>query len=68
VHEAKAEAAYDVAKERCDDQKGNEKDACQKSAKADYERAKADIKRADAKNADTKTNAGSGTTSKTTGK
>jgi hypothetical protein len=65
VQEAKAEAAYDVAKERCDDQKGNEKDACQKSAKADYERAKADIKRADAKNAD-KTSAGSGTTSSRT--
>jgi hypothetical protein len=62
VQEAKADAAYDVAKERCDDQKGNEKDVCQKQAKADHERAKADIKRADAKNA------GTGSTSKTTGK
>jgi hypothetical protein len=50
--EAKAEAEYDVAKERCEDQKGNEKDVCEKDAKAKYERAKADIKRADAKPAD----------------
>jgi len=60
VREAKADAAYDVAKERCDDQKGNEKDVCQKQAKAEHERAKADIKRADAKNA------GTGSTTKTT--
>src|SRR5262245_6241230 len=49
VQEAKAEAAYDVAKEKCDDQKGNDKDVCQKDAKAAYERARADIKRADSK-------------------
>ena len=66
VQEAKADAAYDVAKERCDDQKGNEKNACEKQAKAEHERAKADIKRADAKNA--KTSAGSGSTSRTTSK
>jgi hypothetical protein len=59
--EAKAEAEYDVAKERCDEQKGNEKDVCQKDAKAKFERAKADIKRADAKPA---TTAGTGSTSK----
>jgi hypothetical protein len=53
VQEAKADAAYDVAKERCDEQKGNEKDVCQKQAKAEHERAKADIKRADARNAGT---------------
>jgi|KBSMisStandDraft_5_1062788.scaffolds.fasta_scaffold01842_11 membrane protein involved in colicin uptake len=53
VHEAKAAGDYDVAKERCDDKKGNEKDVCQKDAKAAYERAKADIKRADAKSAGT---------------
>jgi hypothetical protein len=41
VEEAKAEAKYDVAKERCDDMKGNEKSACEKEAKADHERAKA---------------------------
>ena len=61
--EAKAEAEYDVAKERCEDQKGNEKDVCEKDAKAKFERAKADIKRADAKPAST---AGAGSTSKTT--
>jgi hypothetical protein len=53
VHEAKADAAYDVAKERCDDKKGNDKDVCQKDAKAAHERAMADIKRADAKSAGT---------------
>jgi hypothetical protein len=63
VQEAKAEADYDVAKERCEDQKGNDKDVCEKDAKAAYERAKADIKRADAKPADR--GAGSGETSKT---
>jgi hypothetical protein len=41
VEEAKAEARYEVAKERCDDMKGNEKSACEKEAKADHERAKA---------------------------
>jgi hypothetical protein len=51
VQEARAEAAYDVAKERCDDKKGNDKDVCQKDAKAAHERAVADIKRADAKSA-----------------
>ena len=41
VEEAKAEAKYEVAKERCDDMKGKEKSACEKQAKADHERAKA---------------------------
>ncbi len=41
VQEAKAEAEYEVAKEKCDDLKGNDKDACQKDAKANHERAKA---------------------------
>jgi len=41
VEEAKAEAKYEVAKERCDDMKGKEKSACEKEAKADHERAKA---------------------------
>jgi len=43
VEEAKAEARYEVAKERCDDMKGNEKSACEKEAKADHERAKASM-------------------------
>lgn len=41
---AKAEAAYEVAKERCDDKAGNEKDVCMKEAKAAEVRAKADAK------------------------
>lgn len=45
VSEAKADAEYDVAKEKCDDMKGNEKNACQKDAKAEHEQAKADIKK-----------------------
>jgi hypothetical protein len=50
VSEAKAEAAYDVATQKCDDQKGEAKDACIKQAKVDRDRAKgAAEKRADAK-------------------
>ena len=45
VGEAKADAAYDVAKERCDDLKGKDKDACQKDAKAQHEKAKASLDR-----------------------
>lgn len=43
--EQKAEGQYEVAKEKCDDMKGNEKNACQKDAKAKYDAAKADIKK-----------------------
>jgi hypothetical protein len=39
-----AETAYDVAKEKCDDQKGNDKDVCVKTAKADKDKALADLK------------------------
>ena len=39
---AKAEAAYDIAKEKCADKAGNEKDVCVKEAKAAKVRAKAD--------------------------
>lgn len=42
--EAKADAEYDVAKEKCDDLSGNQKDVCVKDAKAVEQRAKADIK------------------------
>lgn len=42
--EAKAEADYEVAKEKCDDMKGNEKNACQKDAKAQRDRVRAEIK------------------------
>ncbi|AKJ26839.1 hypothetical protein [Caldimonas brevitalea] len=39
-----AEAQYELAKERCDDKQGNEKDVCVKDAKATLEQAKADSK------------------------
>ena len=39
-----AEADYNVAKERCDDKAGNEKDVCVKEAKAVMTRAQADAK------------------------
>ena len=38
VAAAKADADYNVAKEKCDDMKGKEKDQCQKDAKAARER------------------------------
>jgi hypothetical protein len=47
-----AEGSYEVAKEKCEDQKGKEMAACKKTAKASYDKAKADIKataKADAK-------------------
>ncbi len=44
VRMAKAKAAYEVAKERCDDKSGNDKDVCRKEAKAQYVSAKADTK------------------------
>jgi hypothetical protein len=42
--EARYDARYDVAKEKCDDQAGNAKDLCVKQAKAEHEKAKADVK------------------------
>jgi hypothetical protein len=42
--EMKAEAAYEVAKERCDDQKGDAKDQCQKAAKDKQAQAKRQIR------------------------
>jgi hypothetical protein len=41
---AKAESAYAVAKEKCDDQAGNAKDVCVKQAKAVEVKALADAK------------------------
>jgi hypothetical protein len=41
---AKAETAYEVAKERCDDKSGNDKDVCVKEAKAIETKALADMK------------------------
>lgn len=42
VRMARAEADYDVAKEKCDDRAGPQKDACLTEAKAAYARDKAD--------------------------
>lgn len=44
VDEAKAESEYDVAKAKCDMQGGKADNACKDQAKAEYDRAKADIK------------------------
>jgi hypothetical protein len=44
VLEAKAESAYAVAKEKCDDMAGNVKDVCVKEAKATETKALADAK------------------------
>src|SRR5437868_1082476 len=44
VKTEKAEAAYKLAKEKCDDLNGNAKDVCVKDAKAAYVSAKADAK------------------------
>lgn len=41
---AKADASYGVAKEKCDDLKGNDKDVCVKEAKSMHTKAKADAK------------------------
>ena len=61
VDEAKAEHEYNVAKEKCDVAKGKEESACEKEAKAKYERAKADIK---ARFASKERKAATGSTSK----
>ena len=49
VRMAKAKAAYNVAKEKCDDKTGNDKDVCKKEAKASYTSSKGNAKVADAK-------------------
>ena len=41
---ARAEADYSVAKEKCEDMSGNNRDVCKKDAKAAYTRAKGDAK------------------------
>ena len=41
---AKADAVYEVAKERCDDRSGNDKDICVKEAKANHTKATTDAK------------------------
>jgi chromosome segregation ATPase len=56
----RAEAQYDVAKEKCDDLSGNAKDVCVKEAKAAESKAKADAK-ADARSTDTRADASGAT-------
>ena len=46
VKEEQVKATYEVAKEKCDDLKGNDKDVCMKQAKATETKAKADAKAA----------------------
>ena len=68
VEEARAEAKYDVAKEKCDAMKGAEKSACEKDAKAEHERAQADIKRSSATGSSSgASHAPSSTSTRTTG-
>ena len=42
--EARYEARYKLAKEMCDDKSGNAKDVCIAEAKAEHDKAKADLK------------------------
>jgi hypothetical protein len=65
--ETKAEGTYEVAKEKCEDMKGNEQRACKKDAKAKYDQAKADIKKqyASGKNERPARSATTGSTSST---
>jgi len=65
VEEVKAEGKYEVAKERCESNKDGVHD-CKKQAKADYDKAKAEIKSKHAKS-DAKRNrtAGTGSTTST---
>jgi hypothetical protein len=44
LQKEKADAAYQLAKEKCDDLNGNAKDACRKDAKAAFVSAKGDAK------------------------
>ncbi len=48
VRTMKAEGEYEVAKEKCEDQKGKEMAACKKDAKIAYDKAKADARQATA--------------------
>jgi hypothetical protein len=46
VREARYEARYEIAKEKCDDMAGDQKDICNREAKTARDKAKADIKQA----------------------
>jgi hypothetical protein len=63
VEKMKAEVAYEVAKEKCEDMKGADLATCKKNAKADKDRAMAAAKGKKMADAGTATNKASGTTS-----
>jgi hypothetical protein len=44
LYEAQYEARYELAKEKCDDLGGNDKDVCVRSAKTERDKAKSDLK------------------------
>lgn len=44
LYEAQYTANYNIAKEKCDDATGNDKDVCVKTAKGERDKAKADVK------------------------
>jgi len=44
LYEAQYEARYDVAKEKCDDLGGNDKDVCVRTAKTERDKAKSELK------------------------
>ena len=46
LREAKYEARYDIAKEKCDDLTGDAKNVCVQTAKTERDKAKADLKQA----------------------
>lgn len=48
VRLTKAEGEYEVAKEKCEDQKGQEMAACKKDAKAAYDKVKSEVRQANA--------------------
>ena len=64
VEKMKAEVAYELAKEKCEDQKGAEMATCKKNAKADKDKALAALK-GKPKTVATNTGTTSGTTSGT---
>lgn len=43
LYEARYNARYDIANEKCDDLSGNPKDVCRQQAKAERDKAKADL-------------------------
>ena len=63
VEKMKAEVAYEVAKEKCEDMKGADMASCKKNAKADKDRAMAAAKGKKMADAGTATSKASGTTS-----